>query len=145
MAAKNFRSGTDGAPQATDTAARAVVNLPNDAESAELGASTGALPGTEQAAVPPLAGPAAPEAARFSIVGLEASAGGLELTEILQRTTTMPVLEVLDQMRVEPDKVCVIPPNRDMAIFNGSLQIIAPTEPRGQRLPINAFLRSVRC
>jgi two-component system CheB/CheR fusion protein len=59
------------------------------------------------------------------------------LTEILQRTTTMPVVEALDQCPVEPDCVYVIPPNRDMAIFHGKLQLSVPNEPRGQRMPID--------
>jgi len=86
-------------------------------------------------------------AAAFPIVGIGASAGGLEafdqffrhcpvdsgmafvlvshldpahasmLTEILQRTTTMPVVEALDQITVKPNAVYVIPPNRDLAIL----------------------------
>jgi two-component system, chemotaxis family, CheB/CheR fusion protein len=122
--------------------------------------------------------PAAPEAqeapaAGFSIVGLGASAGGLEafeqffrlvppdtgmafvlvshldpthvsiLTEILQRAAVIPVIEAQDQMKVMPNRVYVIPPNRDMAIFHGALQLSVPEAPRGQRMPIDAFLRSL--
>ena len=65
------------------------------------------------------------------------------LTEILQRCTTMSVLEAQDQMAVEPNHVYVIPPNRDMVIFHGSLQLSVPEQPRGQRMPIDAFLRSL--
>jgi two-component system CheB/CheR fusion protein len=65
------------------------------------------------------------------------------LTEILQRTTTMPVVEAQDQMAVKPNCVYVIPPNRDMAIFHGALQLSVPELPRGQRMPIDAFLRSL--
>ena len=65
------------------------------------------------------------------------------LTEILQRTTTMPVVEALDQIPVKPNAVYVIPPNRDLAIFHGNLQLAMPEEPRGQRMPIDAFLRSL--
>jgi two-component system CheB/CheR fusion protein len=65
------------------------------------------------------------------------------LTEILQRTTTMKVVEAQDQISVAPNCVYVIPPNRDMAIFHGKLQLSIPSEPRGQRLPIDAFLRSL--
>lgn len=109
----------------------------------------------------------------FPIVGIGASAGGLEafeaffhhmqpdsglafvlvphldpehaslLTEILQRATTMAVIEAADQMTVEPNHVYVIPPNRDMAIFHGALQLSVPEQPRGQRMPIDAFLRSL--
>ena len=130
--------------------------------------------GGKQAPANP-AGAAADGAAagRFSIVGVGASAGGLEayealfrnvppssgqafvlvshldpdhvsmLTEILQRCTAMPVVEAQDQMRVSPGKVYVIPPNRDMAIFHGVLQLSVPDVPRGQRMPIDAFLRSL--
>lgn len=112
-------------------------------------------------------------AAASSIVGLGASAGGLEafeaffrhlpvdtgagfvlishldpshtsiLTEILQRTTAMPVVEAVDQMPVEANRVHVIPPNRDMTLFQGRLQLSLPEQPRGQRMPIDAFLRSL--
>ena len=112
-------------------------------------------------------------AAGFNIVGIGASAGGLEafeqffrtippdcgmafvlashldpdhdslLTEILQRTTTMPVVEAQDQMKVEPNRVYVLPPNREMAIFHGALQLSEPEMPRGQRMVIDSFLRSL--
>ena len=36
-----------------------------------------------------------------------------------------------------------IPPNRDMAIFHGVLQLSVPEQPRGLRMPIDAFLRSL--
>ncbi len=112
-------------------------------------------------------------AATFPIVGIGASAGGLEafeqffracpadtgmafvlvphldpgheslLTEILQRVTAMPVLQVSDQTRVEPDCVYIIPPNREMSIFNRVLQLSMPELARGHRMPIDAFLRSL--
>jgi two-component system CheB/CheR fusion protein len=111
--------------------------------------------------------------APYPIVGIGASAGGLEafeqffgampadsgiavvlvphldpshtsiLSEILQRCTGMPVVEAQDQMAVLPNRVHVIPPNRDMAIFHGILQLSVPDVPRGQRMPIDAFLRSL--
>ncbi len=65
------------------------------------------------------------------------------LTEILQRTTAISVVEAQDQMVVAPNCVYVIPPNRDMAIFHGVLQLSLPELPRGQRMPIDAFLRSL--
>ncbi|WP_246559183.1 chemotaxis protein CheB [Citrifermentans pelophilum] len=109
----------------------------------------------------------------FPIVGIGASAGGLEaleqflrhvpqgngmafvivqhldpthkgiMAELLQRTTAMEVLQVKDRMRVKPDCVYVIPPNKDMSILHGVLHLFAPTEPRGLRLPIDFFLRSL--
>lgn len=117
--------------------------------------------------------PHEPRAAGFPIVGVGASAGGLEafeqlfrnippdsgmafvlvshldpdhasmLTEILQRSTDMPVIEAQDQMKVAPNRVYAIPPNRDMVIFNGALQLSAPDMPRGQRMVIDAFMRSL--
>jgi two-component system, chemotaxis family, CheB/CheR fusion protein len=109
----------------------------------------------------------------FPVVGLGASAGGLEafehffrsvppgsgmafvlvphldpghasiLTEILQRSTAMPVVEAQDGMPVAPNGVYVIPPNREMAIFHGAIQLSVPEQPRGHRMPIDAFLRSL--
>ena len=65
------------------------------------------------------------------------------LTEILQRCTTMTVIEAIDQTAVAPNHVYIIPPNREMAILNGVLQVTEPTQARGQRMPIDAFLRSL--
>ena len=61
------------------------------------------------------------------------------LTEILQRATTMPVVEAQDQMKVAPNCVYVLPPNREMAIFHGALQLNEPEMPRGQRMVIDSF------
>jgi len=55
----------------------------------------------------------------------------------------MQVFEVEDGMRVQPNCAYIIPPNRDMAFLNGSLQLLEPTAPRGQRLPIDFFFRSL--
>ncbi|MBK5275400.1 MAG: PAS domain-containing protein [Desulfuromonadales bacterium] len=121
----------------------------------------------------PTAPPAHQESTLFPVVGIGASAGGLEalelflsnvppgcglafvivqhldpthkgiMPELLQRTTKMEVFQVTDRMRVKPDCVYVIPPNKDMSILNGVLHLFDPTSPRGQRLPINFFLRSL--
>ncbi len=107
------------------------------------------------------------------IVGVGASAGGLEafekllknapvdtdmalvliqhlapehesmLTEILQRSTTMPVIEVTDNMLVRANHVHVIPPNREMTINEGILHLAELELPRGRRLPIDSFLNSL--
>ena len=65
------------------------------------------------------------------------------LTAILQRITTLPVVEAEDQMPVAANNVYVIPPNREMSISQGVLQLKSPERPRGQRMPIDAFLRSL--
>ncbi len=109
----------------------------------------------------------------FPIVGIGASAGGLEalesflrhlpdksglcfvvvqhldptqkgmLVELLSRATPMKVLQVKDRVKVEPDRVYVIPPNKDLSILHGVLHLLAPAAPRGLRLPIDFFLRSL--
>jgi two-component system, chemotaxis family, CheB/CheR fusion protein len=116
--------------------------------------------------------PARP-AREFPIVGIGASAGGLEaleqflsrvepgsgmafvvvqhldpnhkgmLVELLQRMTLLPVVQVADRMPVEPDHVYVIPPNRDMSLLHGELHLLPPTSPRGLHLPIDVFFRSL--
>jgi two-component system CheB/CheR fusion protein len=65
------------------------------------------------------------------------------LTELIGRYTRMPVYEVKDGMVVQPNCVYVIPPNRDMIIESGTLQLQEPAESRGFRLPINLFFRSL--
>ncbi|KAF0154981.1 MAG: two-component system chemotaxis family CheB/CheR fusion protein [Syntrophaceae bacterium] len=117
--------------------------------------------------------PARPESGLFPIVGIGASAGGLEaleqflshvpensgvafiiiqhldpthkgiMPELLSRITAMEVFQVSDRMRVKPDCVYVIPPNKDMSILHGVLHLFEPTAPRGLRLPIDFFLRSL--
>jgi two-component system CheB/CheR fusion protein len=108
----------------------------------------------------------------FPIVGIGASAGGLEafthllshlpnnpgmalvfiqhlapqhesaLTGLLARATRTPVTEVKDGMVVEPDRVYVIPPNTNMVIQKGRLYLM-PRTPDQQHLPIDFFLRSL--
>ena len=65
------------------------------------------------------------------------------LTDLIRRYTRMQVFEVEDGMAVQPNCAYIIPPNRDMAFLNGTLQLLEPTSPRGQRLPINFFFRSL--
>jgi two-component system CheB/CheR fusion protein len=109
----------------------------------------------------------------FPIIGIGASAGGLEafelffktiatdcgmafvliphldpdhasmLSEILQRNTTMPVHEAKDQTLIQANHVYIIPPNKDMAIFHGTLHLSVPEQARGLRLPIDSFFRSL--
>ncbi len=113
--------------------------------------------------------------ARFPVVGIGASAGGLAaieaffsgmpadidpgmafvlvqhlapdhksiLTELIRRYTRMQVFEVTDGMTVAPNCAYIIPPNRDMAFFGGRLQLLEPSAPRGQRLPIDFLFRSL--
>ncbi|MEI8333505.1 MAG: chemotaxis protein CheB [Chloroflexota bacterium] len=65
------------------------------------------------------------------------------LTDLIRRYTRMQVFEVEDGMVVQPNVAYIIPPNRDMAFLNGTLQLMEPSAPRGQRLPIDFFFRSL--
>ena len=110
----------------------------------------------------------------FPVVGIGASAGGLEaasilfkelsprlgmayvlvlhldparesaVTEILARVTSMPVVQVKEGMRVQPDHVYVIPPNCEMTIERGVLHLHSRVvERRSANTTIDTFLRSL--
>jgi two-component system CheB/CheR fusion protein len=109
----------------------------------------------------------------FPIVGVGASAGGFEafqqllsalpantgmafvfvqhldprhesrLTQILSRSTAMPVIEAGDRLRLEPNHVYVIPPNSNLAIAQGMLHVTARAEARGPHVPVDYMLRSL--
>ncbi|MEH2232318.1 MAG: chemotaxis protein CheB [Nostoc sp.] len=111
--------------------------------------------------------------ALFPVVGIAASAGGLEafmqllkylltdtgmafvliqhldpnhkslLSEILARTTKMPVTEVQDGVTVEPNQVYVIPPNTKMILSNGVLQLSPREKVQGKYMPADAFFTSL--
>jgi len=104
-----------------------------------IGASAGGLEALEQFLrhVPPVCGMA------FVIVQhLDPTHKGI-MAELLQRVTTMEVLQVKDRMPVKQNCVYVIPPNKEMSILHGVLHLFEPTAPRGLRLPIDYFLRSL--
>jgi two-component system CheB/CheR fusion protein len=65
------------------------------------------------------------------------------LCDLVKRYTRMQVYEVEDGMKIQPNCAYIIPPNRDMAILNGSLQLLESSAPRGLRLPIDFFFRSL--
>jgi len=109
----------------------------------------------------------------FPIVGIGASAGGLEaleqffggvpmncgmafvvvqhldpnrhgmLPELLQRTTPMVVKQAGNRMKIEPNCIYVIPPNRDLSVLHDTLYLLDPVAPRGLRLPIDSFFSSL--
>jgi two-component system CheB/CheR fusion protein len=111
--------------------------------------------------------------ALFPVVGMAASAGGLEayqqllshlptdtgmafvliqhlaphskslLTEILARSTQLPVHEVHDGMKIEPDCVYVIPPNTKMTVADGVLHLSPREKVFGQFMPGDAFFTSL--
>ena len=65
------------------------------------------------------------------------------LSDLVKRYTTMQVYEVSDGMQIRPDCAYIIPPNRDMALRNGTLGLVEPSAPRGHRQPIDYFFRSL--
>jgi two-component system, chemotaxis family, CheB/CheR fusion protein len=109
----------------------------------------------------------------FPVVGIGASAGGVEvlrtffaacspesgmayvviqhlspeheslMAEILARCTPMPVRQIEEGMRVEPDRVCVIRPCHTVTLAGGTLHLGEPVEKRGHRRPIDDFFRSL--
>jgi two-component system, chemotaxis family, CheB/CheR fusion protein len=65
------------------------------------------------------------------------------LTHLVRRYTRMQVSEVEDGVAVQRNCAYIIPPNRDMAFLNGTLQLLEPSSPRGHRMPIDFFFRSL--
>ncbi len=65
------------------------------------------------------------------------------LVELIRRYTHLQVFEVTEGMVVKPNCIYIIPPNREMACLNGALQLLEPSNPRGQRLPIDFFFQSL--
>jgi len=112
-------------------------------------------------------------AAEFSVVGIGASAGGLEaarklvavlpaghgmalilvqhldpnhesmMADLLAGYTAMPVREAADGMAIEPDHLYVIPPGTCLAVADGVLRLSPPKERHGVRLPFDFLLNSL--
>ena len=111
--------------------------------------------------------------ADFPIIGIGSSAGGLEplqklftampdknglafvvaahldptqkshLSELLGRCTAMPVMQINEPVRVEPDHVYVIAPDQELTIRDGVVHANKPTAPRGHRHPVDSFFHSL--
>ena len=107
------------------------------------------------------------------VVGIGASAGGIEalsrlirelprdtgiafvvvqhldpthssmLTEILARSSSIPIREIAQGVAVEPDHVYVIPPGKDLVLADDRLALEPRAEGRGTHRPIDHFLRSL--
>src|SRR5579862_6221339 len=65
------------------------------------------------------------------------------LAEIFSRETSMPVVEATDGLKVTPNHVYILPPNRTMVISGGVLRLAERLLPAGLHLPIDEFLRSL--
>ena len=109
----------------------------------------------------------------FPVVGIGASAGGLpallrlfeqmpanngmafvvvlhlspkyesNADQLLQRATRMPVLQVLESVKIEPNHVYVIAPSKQLTMMDGSLTVAEMQRPRGQHIAIDAFFRTL--
>ncbi|WAK01540.1 chemotaxis protein CheB [Methylobacter sp. YRD-M1] len=109
----------------------------------------------------------------FPIVGIGASAGGMEalqeffktmpadrelafvvvvhldpnhvslLPDLLQKHTTIRVTQITDGLRVEPNNIYIIPPNKTLSIHNKRLHLTELETPRFSHLPIDTFFRSL--
>ena len=65
------------------------------------------------------------------------------LTELIRRYTRMHVFEVKDGMEVQPNCTYIIPPNKEMTIFTGKLQLLEPSASSGKRMSIDFFFKSL--
>ena len=109
----------------------------------------------------------------YPVVGIGASAGGLpallslfeqmpasngmafvvvlhlspkhesNVDQLLQRATRMPVLQVVETTKIEPNHVYVIAPSKQLTMMDGSLTVTDMQRPRGQHIAIDAFFRTL--
>jgi two-component system, chemotaxis family, CheB/CheR fusion protein len=109
----------------------------------------------------------------FPIVGIGASAGGLDAfkkffsalpaesgmafvliqhldptrqsltAELVGTHTRMRVVQAVEGMRIEANRVYVIPPNAYLSVRERTLWLSAPTAPRSLRMAVDFFLRSL--
>ena len=116
---------------------------------------------------------AEPRPEKTLVVGLGASAGGIEalrtffvnvparsgaayvvilhlspthdskLAEVLQSSASIPVTQVTGPVRIEPDHVYVVPPNRRLILQDGSLNLTEITEREHRRSPVDVFFRDL--
>ena len=108
----------------------------------------------------------------FPVIGLGASAGGLEalktffshvpkksgmayivlmhlaphqpsmLPDLLQKTTEVPVSITRDGERLLPDNIYVVPPQKEISIYNRAIQLMDPVD-KNVSLPIDFFFRTL--
>ncbi|MBF0227084.1 MAG: PAS domain-containing protein [Desulfobacterales bacterium] len=109
----------------------------------------------------------------FFIVGLGASAGGLEafesffthmppdvniafivishlaptkisiLPELIQKCTQIPVFTIEDGIKINPNSIYVVPSNNNVAIFKGVLQLLDITKAENPDMPIDFFFKTL--
>jgi len=65
------------------------------------------------------------------------------LHEILPRYTEMPVELITERLLIRPDRVFIIPPQRDLHVLDGEFRLKPISKPRGWPDVITVFLRSL--
>jgi chemotaxis response regulator CheB len=65
------------------------------------------------------------------------------LHEVLPRFTTMPVDLITESLQIEPNRIFIIPENRDLHVLNGEFRLQPISKPRGWPDVITVFLRSL--
>jgi two-component system CheB/CheR fusion protein len=110
---------------------------------------------------------------RFPVVGIGASAGGLQALQqffahmppdsgmafviilhlspthesnaaaVLQQSTHMPVIQVIEAVAVAPNHVYVIPPTSDLSMLDGSIRLEERNGARERHAPIDLFFRTL--
>jgi chemotaxis methyl-accepting protein methylase len=113
------------------------------------------------------------DAGPVPVIGIGASAGGLEalerflasvpvpcghafvvvqhqdpervslLGELLRRVTPLTVVEATDAVPIVAETVYVMPADHEITIGDGVLQLVEPADPRGLRLPIDRFFTAL--
>jgi two-component system, chemotaxis family, CheB/CheR fusion protein len=122
---------------------------------------------------PPPAPGFVPSKLSFCVVGIGASAGGIEavsrfleampakngmafvvvlhlspkhesnIDKILQAKTRMPVMQVTETIGIEADHVYIISPTLDLLMNDGSLQVVSAARPPGRHIAIDLFFRTL--
>ena len=116
---------------------------------------------------------ATPQPAKVVVVGMGASAGGIEafgkffdampadsgaafvlvlhldptresqMAHVLAAHTAMPVMQVADGAVIAPNHVYVIAPDWSLTVAGGELRLTKPVEKRGHRHPVDVLFRSL--
>jgi len=66
-----------------------------------------------------------------------------ELASLLGHRTAMPVADIVDGIRIEPNRVYVIVPDKSLRVDGDQLRLSEPAEPRGHRHPVDVFFVSL--
>lgn len=179
MARKGESAGGDrpkkDRPRRKEAGERAIERSPVKSKAPELAPTEPAVDGEPQPEKlsQPQDRTLGDEEKSFLVVGLGASAGGLEaitdllsalpatpgiafvfiqhldphhkssLTEILSRTAKMPVVEIIDALAIQPNHFYVTPSNKDVAILHGILHLMSRPDMPGRHLPVDYFFRAL--